>query len=86
MAEVAAGLGADVTLALGDAPNDVEMLEAADHGVIVRNDDGPGLPPLAGETTGRITRTELAGPAGWNIAVLEILNKLGAGEAQATNG
>ncbi|WP_321367179.1 HAD-IIB family hydrolase [uncultured Celeribacter sp.] len=59
-----------VTMALGDAPNDVEMIAAADHGVVVRNSHGPGIPILPGEATGRITRTEAPGPEGWNIAVL----------------
>lgn len=76
MAQVAAGLGATTTLALGDAPNDVEMLEAADAGVIVKNDHGPPLPRLAGEDGGRIIRTEAPGPHGWNWAVLAWLGKL----------
>ncbi|KZY37997.1 mannosyl-3-phosphoglycerate phosphatase, partial [Roseovarius sp. HI0049] len=42
------------TIALGDAPNDTEMLERADHGVIIRNDAAPPLPPLSGEAEGRI--------------------------------
>lgn len=75
LAELARALGADTTLALGDAPNDAEMLEAADHGVIVRNDHGPGIPPLAGEKTGRITRTARQGPAGWNEAVLAFIEQ-----------
>ena len=76
MAEVAARLGAEVTVALGDAPNDVEMLETADFGVIVHNPCAAPLPELAGEARGTIRRTGLAGPVGWNIAVLEILREL----------
>ncbi|QDY71469.1 HAD-IIB family hydrolase [Qingshengfaniella alkalisoli] len=64
------------TVALGDAPNDVEMLETADHGFVVANPDSPELPELDGETAGRIQRTKLAGPAGWNAAILELLYKL----------
>lgn len=86
MAEIAAELGAEITLALGDAPNDIEMLEAADHGVIVRNDHGPGIAPLAGEAAGRITRTEAPGPAGWNAAVLDFLATLTNREAQSRHG
>lgn len=67
----------DMTLALGDAPNDRELLEAATTGVIVRNDGGPGLPTLPGEADGRIRRTSQEGPAGWNDAVLSILFDLG---------
>lgn len=73
VAEIAADFGSPPTLALGDAPNDAAMLEAADHGVIIRNDHGPGIPGLPGEAEGRITRTALPGPAGWNRAVLDFL-------------
>ncbi|WP_172330311.1 mannosyl-3-phosphoglycerate phosphatase [Mangrovicoccus sp. HB161399] len=72
MAEIAARYGAETTVALGDAPNDREMLEAATHGVVIRNDHGPGLPELAGEAEGRIRRTEAAGPEGWNAAILDL--------------
>lgn len=58
------------TMALGDAPNDIEMIEAADHGVIISNSHGADMPTLSGEQTGRIIRTEKPGPEGWNIAVL----------------
>ena len=64
------------TIALGDAPNDVEMLQTADHGVIITNPHRPPLPNLPGEDTGRITRTTLPGPAGWNQAVLALLETL----------
>ncbi|AJE45108.1 HAD-IIB family hydrolase [Celeribacter indicus] len=71
MAEIAAGIAPRaVTMALGDAPNDVEMIEAADFGVIVRNLHGPGIAELPGEAEGRITRTAAQGPEGWNRAVL----------------
>ncbi|WP_171208024.1 MULTISPECIES: mannosyl-3-phosphoglycerate phosphatase [unclassified Ruegeria] len=64
------------TIALGDAPNDVLMLEHAEFGVVVANPHRPALGPLKGEDSGRILRTELAGPAGWNRAVLDFLNRL----------
>lgn len=67
----------DVTIALGDAPNDVEMLEAADRGVIVRNDHGPGIALLAGEADGRIRRSHAEGPSGWVEGVSLILSDLG---------
>lgn len=66
-----------VTLALGDAPNDMEMLQHADRGVVVRNSTGPGVPTLAGEESGTIARTLLEGPAGWNEAVLRFLDEIG---------
>ncbi|MEO0634389.1 MAG: HAD-IIB family hydrolase [Pseudomonadota bacterium] len=73
MAEVAQTLGATSTIALGDAPNDVEMLEKADLGIIIRNDDGPTLPHLQGEDKGRIRRSDQPGPTGWNTCILELL-------------
>jgi mannosyl-3-phosphoglycerate phosphatase len=65
-----------VTIALGDAPNDIEMLEVADFGVIIANPDHTPLPPLQGEAEGRITRTKEPGPTGWNTAVHALLTQL----------
>lgn len=64
------------TVALGDAPNDTEMLEAADTGIIVLNPNREPLPELAGEKSGQITRTKEAGPKGWNAAMLHLLASL----------
>jgi len=64
------------SIALGDAPNDVEMLERAEFGVIVRNDHAPPLPHLAGEDRGRIRRTEREGPQGWADAITALLRDL----------
>jgi len=61
---------------LGDAPNDIEMLEAADIGVIVANPAHDPLPELTGEREGRISRTSRPGPAGWADAVCNILDKI----------
>jgi len=65
-------------LALGDAPNDIAMLEAADLGIIIANPHGAQIDTLAGESTGRIRRSTLPGPAGWNAAVLETLGQIAA--------
>lgn len=61
------------TLALGDASNDIDMLQAADWGVIIANPSAAPLPTIAGEREGRVVRTTEAGPTGWNKAVLEFL-------------
>lgn len=74
--ELQRDLEASIVIALGDAPNDIEMLEVADYGVIVRNDHGPKIPPLRGESDNTIRRTQLPGPQGWNQAVLELLSTL----------
>lgn len=75
MRELAQELGAEQVIALGDAPNDRAMLEAADIGIIVANPHGTPLPPLQGEAVGRIRRTKEPGPAGWNAAVLDVLKE-----------
>ncbi len=66
--KIAASMGSSPTVALGDAPNDRDMLLAADKAVIIRNDHGPD----PGEIPGAI-RTSLEGPAGWNAAILTLL-------------
>ncbi|MDV7144627.1 HAD hydrolase family protein [Tropicimonas sp. TH_r6] len=76
MDEIAARYGNPPRLALGDAPNDIEMLEAADYGVIIANAHGTPLPDLPGEAAGLIRRTSLPGPLGWNSAVLDLLYQL----------
>ncbi len=74
--EVAQDMRADTTIALGDAPNDLEMLNTATYGVIIRNTHGPGLPTQPGEATGTIRRTHAPGPTGWNAAMTDILTEL----------
>lgn len=74
MISVIAALKPERTLALGDAPNDIAMLEQADHGVIVVNPHRAAMPILAGESEGRITRTIRPGPEGWNHAVNAFLD------------
>lgn len=76
MAEIIAQYRPRHTVALGDAPNDVEMLNVAECGVIVANPHRDPLPCLEGEKAGRITRTELAGPEGWNKAMLDLIARL----------
>ncbi|WP_340422032.1 HAD hydrolase family protein [Yoonia sp. GPGPB17] len=63
-------------IALGDAPNDIAMLEAADIGIVIANPAHPPLPPLKTEGAGRIVRTQDAGPAGWNWAIHSAIDRL----------
>lgn len=76
MAAIIARYNPAHTIALGDAPNDIEMLETADYGVIIANPHRDPLPSLAGEQTGQITRTTEPGPTGWNEAVRALVDKL----------
>ena len=64
------------TIALGDAPNDMQMLEHAEFGVVVHNPHRPPLPTLMQEAEGRVLRTEASGPTGWNTAILTLLHRL----------
>lgn len=77
MDEIACQYGNPDSVALGDAPNDVEMIETATHGVIIANTSGTPLPELTGESSGRIIRSEKAGPEGWNAAILKLLSDKG---------
>ncbi|MGD8498549.1 MAG: HAD-IIB family hydrolase [Chromatiales bacterium] len=63
-----------IVLALGDSPNDVAMLRAADRAVVVSNPAGPGIPVDA--LSGAV-RTRSVGPAGWREAVEAVLDELG---------
>lgn len=82
MRRVAAWLGESwpspvFTMALGDAPNDLAMLEAADLGVIIANPHHEVLPVTQRERSGHILRSRLPGPAGWNEAILTFLAREG---------
>ena len=73
---VAAELRPETVVALGDAPNDIDLLQAADIGVIVRNDHAPRIATLPEEAGGRIRRTEKIGPEGWNEAVVALVREM----------
>ncbi|MFE3839444.1 HAD-IIB family hydrolase [Pseudogemmobacter sonorensis] len=73
IAELVARYRPGATVALGDAPNDIEMLEACDHAIILRNDHGPGIAPLRAEPSDRIYRTRQQGPKGWAEGMSRLL-------------
>lgn len=78
MAELAARYAREcdghvTTIALGDAPNDLRMLESADAGVIIANPAHRPLPVTERERQGRILRSSLPGPAGWNEMILRLV-------------
>jgi mannosyl-3-phosphoglycerate phosphatase len=75
MAEIRAGHPPCPTVALGDAPNDAEMLVAADIAIIIPNPSGPApFAPGAAPAHARIAPAP--GPAGWNAAMLDVLTAL----------
>ena len=61
------------TVALGDAPNDLAMLEAADCGIIIANPAHRSLPVTERERAGAILRSEQTGPEGWNIMIHQLV-------------
>ena len=74
MAQVLQEHGPATTIALGDAPNDAEMIARADFGVVHRNDHGPGLPAFNCED--RILRPNAPGPNGWAEAMTHLLDQI----------
>jgi len=62
-----------ITIALGDSPNDRDMLSSADIAVIVRRPDGSYLDV---EGIERTLRTEEAGPTGWNRSIQDLIDEL----------
>ena len=76
MGDIAGRYRSPPRVAAGDAPNDVEMLAAADFGIIVANPGGAPLPTQPGEAEGRVRRTHTPGPEGWNRAMLDLLDHL----------
>ncbi len=71
------GISRRFSVALGDAPNDIAMLEAADLGIVIPNPAHHGMDRIP--VGGNIIRAIQSGPAGWNESVLDILNKAGSG-------
>jgi mannosyl-3-phosphoglycerate phosphatase len=63
-----------IVVALGDGPNDQEMIAAADIGVIVYNPDGTPL-AVTQRPDQKIIRTEAPGPEGWNATLLALLTE-----------
>jgi mannosyl-3-phosphoglycerate phosphatase len=57
---------------LGDAANDLSMLQAADRAIVMPRKDGRIDPVLAAALPGA-ERAPEPGPAGWNAAILAVL-------------
>lgn len=58
--------GEIITIAIGDSPNDIPMLERADYPVIVQKQDGSYDPRI---NIPNLTMAEGIGPDGWNKAI-----------------
>ena len=65
--------GSITTIALGDSPNDLPMLESVDFPVAVQRPDGRHHPSLS---LPNLFKVEETGPHGWNSAILDFLERL----------
>lgn len=63
-----------LSVALGDSPNDWQMLAAADIPVVIRSDCPISEAPDTGQS---VIYSSHRGPAGWNDCVLKILDEHG---------
>jgi mannosyl-3-phosphoglycerate phosphatase len=61
------------TIALGDSPNDLQMLEVVDYPVLVQKPDGSYDPMVKLDN---LFFAQGIGPYGWNAAVLNLLDML----------
>lgn len=62
-----------ITIALGDSPNDIPMLESVDVPILVQKPDGNYDPHI---DMPKLIRADGIGPDGWNRAVIEFLDRL----------
>ena len=71
--------GEPVSIALGDGPNDLSMIEVADFGVIMPNPSGVTVR----SNKSNVRTAPAPGPEGWVVAVGEILDELGLNSGQS---
>jgi mannosyl-3-phosphoglycerate phosphatase len=64
-----------ITIALGDSPNDIEMLQNVDHPIVVQKKDGTYNRHVTRNIKGVIKANGI-GPEGWNRAVIELMTSL----------
>lgn len=60
------------SIAIGDSPNDIPMLERADQPIVVQRHDGTYNPQI---NMHNLLKAEGIGPAEWNKAILELIRK-----------
>ncbi|NCT41466.1 MAG: HAD-IIB family hydrolase [Alphaproteobacteria bacterium] len=63
-----------ITVALGDGPNDADMLASVDYGIKIPNASGHDF--SISDARGKIIDAPKAGPEGWNLSMLALLERL----------
>jgi mannosyl-3-phosphoglycerate phosphatase len=63
-------IGEIITVAIGDSPNDITMLEKVDRPIVVQGPDGSYETEI---NIPRLIKADGIGPEGWNSAVLKFL-------------
>jgi mannosyl-3-phosphoglycerate phosphatase len=66
--------GEIITIAIGDSPNDLPMLERVDYPIVVQKPDGSFEERI---NIPNLVKSEGIGPEGWNKAVMELIEKYG---------
>ncbi|MFK7815780.1 MAG: HAD-IIB family hydrolase [Gammaproteobacteria bacterium] len=61
------------SIALGDSPNDLKMLQTANHGIIIPN---PHAPKMCIDNHASLRIAEQPGPQGWSDSLLILLKEL----------
>ena len=69
--------GKIVTVALGDSPNDIEMLQNVDYPVVVKKKNGSYNREVIKKVKGCM-KADGIGPDGWNKAVIKLLETVGS--------
>jgi mannosyl-3-phosphoglycerate phosphatase len=62
-----------ITIALGDSPNDIEMLQRVDYPVVVKKESGRYHPEVLRKVK-KCIRAGGIGPEGWNRAVIKLIS------------
>ncbi len=76
MDRICAQLGRHRTIALGDAPNDAEMLNRADYAIVLPNAHGHPV-TLSKEKAAGVIHAKHPGPTGWHEALSVVLDGFG---------
>lgn len=61
------------SIALGDSPNDLKMLQTAQYGIVIPN---PHAPKMCVDNHANLRNAEHPGPQGWNDTLLALLKEL----------